>query len=478
VPIQLLLVLFAVHLGVFFLAVKRGWASRKNLYWITLLFDVFLVTVLVRFTGGIDSEFFMLYFLSVGFGAYYFGMNSGLLLSFIVTLNYLLTNSQDIPEAFFGDLLLRLAFLWFFSAATGYVAEFFRQAEERLLRTLNTLNERTSELEKAHAELETVYETARSLGEHQDVDRIVNEVMTIALKILGYEHLSLLKYNSNQSGLLLIARMQHGRVSLMKPPVLYDMAGISGYVARTGRLKKLYDVTTDSRYQPGLQGAKSELAVPMISRGRTVGVINAESTNLGQFSEKDEKILSILAGSAAMAMENARLNKQLEDLSTTDELTGVHNYRYFIERLKEEQRRARRYDQPLSLIMVDVDNLKISNDTFGHQAGNLILKGVARVLRGIVRDTDVICRYGGDEFIIVLPQTVPEDALDIGQRIRAEVETTDFSQEGLPNSLRIKVSVGVSTYPNNGGTAESLVEMVDRALYRAKGSGKNVVCTA
>jgi diguanylate cyclase (GGDEF)-like protein len=477
-PIQMLLVLFAVHLGVFFVAVHRGWTSRKNLYWMTLLFDVFLVTVLVRFTGGIDSEFFMLYFLSVGFGAYYFGMNSGLLLSFIVTLNYLLTNSQDIPDAFFGDLLLRLAFLWFFAAATGYVAEFFRQAEERLLRTLNTLNERTSQLEKAHAELETVYETARSLGEHQDPDRIVNELMTIALKILGYEHLSILKYNTNHTGLLMVARMQHGKVCLMKPPLLFDMSGISGYVARTGRLKRLYDVSVDERYQPGLQGAKSELAVPMISRGRTIGVLNAESTELGHFSEKDEKILSILAGSAAMAMENARLNKQLEDQSTTDELTGIYNYRYFVERLKEEQRRARRYDQPLSLIMVDIDDFKNTNDTFGHQAGNLVLKGIARVLRGIVRDTDVVCRYGGEEFIVILPQTVPADALDIGQRVRAEVEHTDFSEEGLLQSLRVKVSVGVTTYPDNGGTAENLVEMVDRALYRAKGSGKNVVCTA
>jgi diguanylate cyclase (GGDEF)-like protein len=476
VPVQAILALFAAHLGLFFLAVNRRWMSRRNIYWITLLFDVFLVTVLVRFTGGVESEFFLLYFLSVGFGAYYMGMNSGLLLSFVITLNYLLTNSQAIPGAFFGDLLMRLSLLWFFAAATGYMSEFFRQAEERLLRTLNTLNQRTSELEKAHAELRMVYETARSLGEHNDPDKILSELLHIATKILGYQHLGVMLFNQQRDGLLLVARMDSGEQTLLRPPLLYDMSGVSGYVARTGRPQRLYDVTGDDRYQAGMEGARSELAVPMISRGRTVGVLNAESVELGAFLEKDEKILSILAGAAAMALENARLHNQLEQQSTTDALTGVRNYRYFVERLGEEQKRARRYDQPLSLIMVDLDWFKICNDTYGHQAGNLVLKGIARILASVVRDTDVVCRYGGEEFIVILPQTVSTDAHEIGERIRQEVERSGFADEGLLPTLRVTVSIGVTTYPDNGGTAEKLVDMVDRALYQAKGAGKNVVC--
>lgn len=475
--VQMLLLAFALHLGFFYLGDKMALTSRKNLYWITLLFDIFLVTILIRYTGGMESEFFLLYFLSIGFGAYYLGMNSGMLLSFIVTLNYLLTNNTAIQHAFLGDLLLRLAFFWSFGAATGYVAEVFRDSERRLLRTLNTLNERTSELEIAQSELETVYETARSLGEHNDPDRIINALLTISLKMLGYQHLGILLYNSNRNGMLLVARMELGQSTLLRPPVLYDMGGIAGYVARTGRPQRHFDISTDSRYRPGLEGAKSELAVPMISRGRTIGVLNAESVELGAFLEKDEKILSILAGSAAMALENARLHKQLEDLSTIDELTGAYNFRYFSERLKEEQRRARRYDQPLSLIMIDIDWFKNCNDTYGHQAGNLVLEGISRVIRGIVRDTDVVCRYGGEEFIVVLPQTESRDAYEIGERIRAEVERSDFSDEGLQPSLRVTVSIGISTYPDNGGTADNLVELVDKALYRAKGSGKNIVCT-
>ena len=475
--IQYLLAGFSVHLGLFFLAVRRQWLSPKNLYWGTLLFDVFLVTVLIRYTGGMESDFFLLYFLSIGFGSYYLGMNSGLLLSFIATLNYLLTNNQAIPEMYFGDLLLRMALLWAFAYAAGYMAEFFRQSEERLLRALNTLNQRTSELEKAHAELETVYETAQSLGEHNDAERITNELLAIALKILGYQHLGVLLYNQSRNGLLLVARMELGHAERLKPAVLFDLQGIPGYVARTGRAQRLYDVSTDDRYQPGLPGARSELAVPMISRGVTIGVLNAESSEVGAFSEVDEKILSILASSAAMGLENARLNKQLEDQSTTDVLTGTYNYRAFTERLAEEQRRARRYDQPLSLIMVDIDNFKVCNDSYGHQAGNLVLKGISRVVRGIVRDTDVVCRYGGDEFIVILPQTVAADASEIGDRIRTEVERTVFSEEGLLPSLRVTVSIGISTYPDNGGTADHIVELVDKALYRAKSSGKNAVCT-
>jgi diguanylate cyclase (GGDEF)-like protein len=478
VPVQILLGLFAAHLGLFFMATTHRWTSRTNIYWVTLLFDVFFVTLVVRYTGGVESEFFLLYFLAIGFGSYYLGKNAGLLLSFIITLNYLLTNSQAIPHALFGDILMKLAFLWFFAGAIGYISEYLRQSEEKLLRTLNTLNERTSELEKAHAELETVYETARSLGEHNDPEKIINELLTISLKMLGYQHLGVLMYNQQRSGLLLVARTQLGQMQMLRPPVLYDLAGIAGYVARSGRSQRLYDISTDDRYQSGLDGARSELAVPMISRGRTLGVLNAESVELGAFAEKDEKILSILASSAAMALENARLHKQLEDQSTTDELTGVHNFRHFSERLKEEQRRARRYGQPLSLIMVDIDWFKHCNDTYGHQAGNLVLKGIARVIRGIVRDTDVVCRYGGEEFIVILPQTMAADAHEIGERIRAEVERAEFSDDGLMPSLRVTVSIGVSTYPDNGGTTDNLVEMVDRALYRAKGSGKNIVCAA
>ena len=476
--IQLLLAAFAIHLVLLQVALRRRWLSGRNLNWITLLFDVFLVTVLVRYTGGMASDFYLLYFLSIGFGSYYLGLSSGLLLSLIVTLNYLLTNSQGITGVYFGDLLLRLSLMWALAYATGYVAEFFSQSEDRTLRTLNSLNVRTAELEKAHAELETVYETARSLGEHNDPDRITDELLNISLRILGYQHLAVLLYNQNRSGLLLVARMQLGEVQRLRPPVLFDLQGISGYVARTGRAQRLYDVSTDDRYQLGLAGARSELAVPMVSRGVTLGVLNAESVELGAFSEVDEKILSILASSAAMALENARLHKQLEDQSTTDELTGTLNYRAFSERLAEEQRRARRYNQPLSLIMVDVDNFKTCNDSFGHQAGNLVLKGIARVVQSVVRDTDMVCRYGGDEIIVILPQTVVADAAEIGERIRCEVERTAYSEEGLLPSLRVTVSIGISTYPENGGTADHLVEMVDRALYRAKSSGKNAVCAA
>jgi diguanylate cyclase (GGDEF)-like protein len=283
-------------------------------------------------------------------------------------------------------------------------------------------------------------------------------------------------FNQNRNGLLLVARMEMGQTERLKPPVLFDLQGIAGYVARTGRAQRLYDVSTDDRYQPGLPEARSELAVPMISRGVTIGVLNAESVEVGAFSEVDEKILTILASSAAMGLENARLHKQLEDQSTTDELTGTYNYRAFTERLAEEQRRARRYDQPLSLIMVDLDNFKVCNDSYGHQAGNLVLKGISRVVRGIVRDTDMVCRYGGDEFIVILPQTVPADAAEIGERIRTEVGRTVFSEEGLLPSLRVTVSIGISTYPDNGGTADHIVELVDKALYRAKSAGKNAVC--
>ena len=161
----------------------------------------------------------------------------------------------------------------------------------------------------------------------------------------------------------------------------------------------------------------------------------------------------------------------------TDDLTGIFNYRYFVQKLEEEKKRASRYSLQLSLIMLDLDWFKKTNDTYGHEIGNIVLKEIVQVVNSCVRDTDTFCRYGGEEFIIILPQTGSKDAVVLGERIRAEVEKHDFSMATSIPDLSITVSLGTTSFPDNGLSPADLVQTVDMALYRAKGAGKNMVCT-
>jgi len=214
--------------------------------------------------------------------------------------------------------------------------------------------------------------------------------------------------------------------------------------------------------------------VPMNSHGRVNGVLTVESNVVDQFRERDLQMLSIVGRSAALALENAELHKRTEELTIIDELTGAYNYRYFVRKLQEEKRRAMRYDLPLSLIMVDIDWFKKLNDTYGHEAGNEVLRSLARTIAQCIRDVDIFVRYGGEEFAVILPQTLRREAMILAERIRTQVEETRIETRAA-GQLRITVSVGVSSFPENGRPEEELVSIADQALYRAKGEGRNQV---
>jgi diguanylate cyclase (GGDEF)-like protein len=164
----------------------------------------------------------------------------------------------------------------------------------------------------------------------------------------------------------------------------------------------------------------------------------------------------------------------LERLSITDGLTQVHNHRYFQDRLREEFRRAQRYDDPLSLILIDLDHFKVFNDQHGHQVGDIVLCDVAASLQRSVRETDLLARYGGEEFAILLPRTPLAGALTVAERVWREVGAL---HTGPQRALRVTASLGVSTFPHHAvNSAEQLVRSADQALYRAKDEGRNRIC--
>jgi diguanylate cyclase (GGDEF)-like protein len=225
---------------------------------------------------------------------------------------------------------------------------------------------------------------------------------------------------------------------------------------------------------------ESRLLIPFGLPGQPVGVAQFVRTAHHPFRTDDLHHIALLAPQAAVAFVGATVRHQMhryQDLAVTDGLTGLYNHRHIQELLRDELRRARRYGRPLSLLMLDVDGFKLFNDTYGHPQGDVLLQSLASILRANVRSVDHVGRYGGEEFMVLLPETVRSDAVMLAERIRNAVERTPY-QLGESASVRVTVSIGVAASPQDASEADLLVQLADQALYRAKRDGRNLVVTA
>lgn len=227
---------------------------------------------------------------------------------------------------------------------------------------------------------------------------------------------------------------------------------------------------------------QSWLGTPIISHGRALGAFflldKDADLNGARFTAEDEQVIETLAAHAAVAIENARLFSEVQRLSITDQLTGLYNRRYFSQQLDAEFQRARRYQRPLSLIILDLDHFKQINDRYGHLAGDLVLQEIADLVNSEVRESDTVVRYGGEEFAIILPETGERQAARMAQRICESIRNHLTVTDG-GTAIRITASLGVGTV--NGETIEDSGEFVrqtDQALYGAKQQGRNRVHVA
>ncbi len=224
------------------------------------------------------------------------------------------------------------------------------------------------------------------------------------------------------------------------------------------------------------EGVKSFMAVPLKAGGKIIGILYVNDFKPREFTKGQVSIVSLLATQATFAIENIMLLEKTALMSVTDELTKLHNHRFLVKSLNDELKRATRYKQNLSVVMIDVDYFKHYNDTHGHLMGNEVLKELARILKVSTRDIDIVARYGGEEFSIVLPQTDKEKAVATAERIRAAVEGFNFPNGETQPGGRVTISMGVAMFPEDGKTSSELVGMADGALYQAKRGGRNRVC--
>jgi diguanylate cyclase (GGDEF)-like protein len=215
------------------------------------------------------------------------------------------------------------------------------------------------------------------------------------------------------------------------------------------------------------------LEVPITYRNSIIGTLVVEDDAPGRIWE-DEEVLMVktVSDQLAVAISHARLFHQMQTQAMTDGLTGLFNHRYFQECLDREINRADRNNDRVSLILLDLDQLKRINDLYGHRTGDTALRHVAEIMRGTVREVDICARYGGEEFVVILPQCGREDALKVAERLREAIATVP-----IPIAGQVTASLGCATYPSAAKTKEELVEMADRAMYLAKAAGRNKVRT-
>lgn len=223
------------------------------------------------------------------------------------------------------------------------------------------------------------------------------------------------------------------------------------------------------------EGIRALVAIPLKIQNKVVGLICLDDFAPRQFAPNRLKVLSILASFAAMSIDNACLHQRTQHLAVTDGLTGLYNHRQFRLMLKDELMRARRYGKPMTLLMFDVDNFKAFNDRHGHLKGDRALVAVAEILRSAMRESDMVFRYGGEEFVAILPETAIDVALTAAERARLEIEekSPHYLNGELPQG--VTVSVGVATYPRDGQDRDALWQVADALLYQAKREGKNRV---
>ena len=273
---------------------------------------------------------------------------------------------------------------------------------------------------------------------------------------------------------------QAGRTPVQRMPA---HTGLSGKVIDTEQSLYIEDIVEETSGHSALSGSihfgdpeeevRSILAVPMRLRGAVKGMLSAQSYRPCAFNPEDQYLLEMLASYAAIALDNARLFGEVQQLAITDSVTGIYNHRHLFELAQREFIRARRFKRPLSAIMLDIDHFKRVNDTYLHDTGNQVLYALAQRLQASIREVDILGRYGGEEFTMILPESDLAAAYLLAERLRSETAAVPFLTD--KGAIEITVSLGVATLTEDHRDLQSLVKRADAAMYEAKHAGRNRV---
>ena len=389
-----------------------------------------------------------------------------------------------------GDQILSVSYIPFYRGGhfSGLVIMATDVTEEHVLR---------ENLRRRNSELENISEVGREINSSQDIEHTCNELARVLRRSFESESVAVFVAEGQQDALMpdsIRAVASAGYESLHDPSGMKirieepsgggharrgytGMRGVAAHAVVTRKPVNIPNTREDGRYVENLDSTRSELAVPMMFQDKVVGLIDIQSPVLERFSAESVRTVTTLANHGATALENAVLHSRLHEMARQDKLTGLLNLRVFEEKLEDECRRTDRTHNPFSLIMIDIDDFKHYNDSWGHPVGNTLLKTVVGAMRSALREIDIPIRYGGEEFICLLPVTPDKEAADVAERIRRKVMETSPK---IPHSEEqplgfVSVSLGVSTYPTDVSDRKLILEYADQRMYQGKRAGKNRV---
>jgi diguanylate cyclase (GGDEF)-like protein len=319
------------------------------------------------------------------------------------------------------------------------------------------------------------HELARALTSNLDLAAILQTVLEHVDRFIEADLWALLMLDHDRQELY-YSGLQGGENRHLSGARVKVGEGLAGWVAQHGETLIIPEVATDPR-SPSVSGTlvvHSAIGLPIRGRRGTHGVLEIFNPRLSESSDYGIAFLHILVDFAAIAIENAQQVIDAQQLTITDDTTGLYNSRYLYTVLERELQAARRDSLPLSLVFLDLDRFKQVNDAHGHLVGTELLSQVGRRIRQLARSTDLCFRYGGDEFVIIMPRTTREEALRLARSIHASLSTHTFRIAGGPEVL-ISSSAGIAAYPGDGRTVHSIIGAADTRMYSVKGSGRGRV---
>jgi len=316
-----------------------------------------------------------------------------------------------------------------------------------------------------------LFEIGKLIGSELDPGTLLSRIAELICQLVGAQACSCMLLDADRKRLL--AKAAYGLRSERMQSLSFRVGeGVAGWVVEHGKPALIHDVAQDPRFvmlPANRTPIASMICVPLLARGDRVGAVTATSAKPGAFDTSNLELLRFIAMTIALDIENVRLHR----VAVTDPLTGAYNREFLTQRLPQEIETAIERDRALSVAMVDVDHFKSVNEHYGHPTGDIVLTEVARRLRGAIRAGDVLVRYGGEEFVAVLPKADAGRAWEVGERMRQRVSERAFDVgDGL--ALLLRVSVGVAQW-RAGELMPALLERADAALYGAKDRGRNRV---
>lgn len=342
------------------------------------------------------------------------------------------------------------------------------------------------EVEEDNRKLETLLEITNAVSATLDPSEVLNTIVNRVAEVTDAIRCSIVLIVRGDEGYVLASHedpsIKELKIDLKKYPEIQQVMKTKSPLA----IADLVNHPLMKEVKGCIEGFEgmSVLIVPIVFNDEVLGTLFLRSrrTDIG-FARKEIDFCKIVANASFHALKNARLfervireKEYLKEVAIRDQLTGLYNHNFFYTRLDEEFERGVRYETPLSLIMLDIDNFKNINDTYGHRVGDMVLKEIAQIVKKGVRKTDIVARYGGEEFSVILPHTMLKGAVEEAERLRDLIASHAYA--GLASD-QITVSVGVAAYPQKGAmNSGDLVNHADDALYKAKWAGKNCVKVA